>query len=92
MSAEVYRWKLVDDFVEAFNLHRKECFTPGTFICADESISQWYGQGGYWINEGLPCYIAIDRKPENGCKIQNSACGDSGVMLRLKIVKNIKRK
>jgi hypothetical protein len=31
-------------------------------------------------------YIAIDRKPENGCEIQNSACGDSGVMLRLKLV------
>jgi Transposase IS4 len=24
----------------------------------------------------------IDRKPENGCKIQNAACGQSGVMMR----------
>jgi hypothetical protein len=32
-------------------------------------------------------YMAIDRKPENGCKIQNAACGNSGVMLRLKLVK-----
>ena len=31
-------------------------------------------------------YIAIDRKPENGCEIQNAACGKSGVILRLKIV------
>jgi hypothetical protein len=56
-------------------------------ICVDESMSRWYGQGGHWINHGLPQYIAIDRKPENGCKIQNAACGRSGIMLRLKLVK-----
>ena len=50
-------------------------------------MSQWYGQGGHWINHGLPMYVAIDRKPENGCEIQNAACGHSGVMIRLKIVK-----
>ena len=32
-------------------------------------------------------YVAIDRKPENGCEIQNAACGYSGVMIQLKIVK-----
>ena len=31
-------------------------------------------------------YIAIDRKPENGCEIQNSACSESGLMLRLFLV------
>ena len=31
-------------------------------------------------------YVAIDRKPENGSGIQNSADGQSGIMLRLKIV------
>ena len=51
------------------------------------SMSQWYGQGGHWINHGLPMYVAIDRKPENGCEIQNAACGHSGVMIRLKVVK-----
>lgn len=25
-------------------------------------------------------------KPENGCEIQNSACGRSGIMLRIKLV------
>ena len=88
MSHEQSRWKLVDDFVDAFNLHRKEFFTPYDLICADESISRWYGLVGHWINTGLPCYVAIDRKPENGCEIQNSACGKSGIMLRLKLVKN----
>ena len=33
-------------------------------------------------------YIAIDRKSENGCEIQNSACSESGVMLRLLSVKS----
>ena len=37
---------------------------------------------------GLPIYIAIDRKPENGCEIQNSACSESGVMLWLLLVKS----
>jgi len=31
-------------------------------------------------------YVTIDRKPENGCEIQNAACGRSGVMLRLSIL------
>ena len=26
MSAEVYWWKLVDDFIKAFNIHRRENF------------------------------------------------------------------
>ncbi|KAI2511132.1 Transposase IS4 [Fragilaria crotonensis] len=56
-------------------------------ICVDESMSRWYGQGGHWINHGLPQYAALDRKPENGCEIQNAACGVCGVMLRLKLVK-----
>ena len=37
-------------------------------------------------------YITIDKKPKNSCEIQNSACGKSGVMLRLKIVKHIENK
>ena len=32
-------------------------------------------------------YVAIDRKPENGCEIQNASCADSGVMIQLRKVK-----
>jgi hypothetical protein len=78
---------LIDNFVKNFNEHRASYFSPSDTICVDESMSCWYGQGGHWINHGLPQYIAIDRKPENGCKIQNAACGRSGIMLRLKLVK-----
>jgi hypothetical protein len=89
MSTEAYRWLLVDGFVNNFNDYREANFSPSDLICADESMSRWYGQGGYWINHGLPQYIAIDRKPEFGCEIQNSACGRSGIMMRLKLVKTM---
>ena len=87
MSSERFRWMLVDDFVQNINNHRAANFDPGDRICVDESMSRWYGLGGHWINAGLPMYVCIDRKPEAGCEIQNSACGQSGVMLQLKIVK-----
>lgn len=87
MSSESFRWKLVDDFVFNFNLHRASMFIPGDSICVSESISRWYGLGGEWINIGLPMYIAIERKLENGCKIQDAACGRSKTMVRLKLVK-----
>ena len=35
-------------------------------------------------------YVSIDRKPGNGEDIQNSACGQSGIMMRLRIVKSEK--
>ena len=80
MTSEQYRWRLVDDFVKNFNEHRAQnFFPPSDEICVDESMSRWYGQGGHWINHGLPMYVAINRKPENGCEIQNAACGRSGV-------------
>ena len=80
----------MDDFVENFNEHRANFCIPSETICVDKSMSRcWYDQGGHWINHGLPQYVAIDRKPENGCKIQNAACGRSGVILRLKLVKGI---
>jgi hypothetical protein len=88
-SSEQYRWKLVDDFVTNFKDHRANYFSLSDCICVDESMSRWYGQGGHWINHGLPQYEAIDGKLENGCEIQNAACGRSGVMLRLKLVKGI---
>lgn len=47
----------------------------------------WYGCGGGCINRGLLHYIAIDRKPENGLVIQNVACGKSGIILCLNLVK-----
>jgi len=87
-SHQQYRWMLVDDFINAFNDHRASMFEPSDLICVDESISRWYGLGGNWINIGLPHYISMDRKPEDGCEIQDAACGRSGVMLQLRVVKD----
>ena len=88
LSSGQYRWLLVDNFINNFNKHRARNFIPSERICVDKLISCWYGQGGSWINQGLPQYVAIEQKPENGCKIQNAACGCSGVMIRLKLVKS----
>ncbi|CAJ1960886.1 unnamed protein product [Cylindrotheca closterium] len=66
MSAEAYRWLLIDDFINEFNEYQAANFIPGSTICVDELIARWYGMGGHWINEGIPNYVAIDRKPENG--------------------------
>jgi Transposase IS4 len=85
-SSVRYRWSLVNDFVDAINRHRKSTVTPSEAICVDESISRWYGLGGHWIDIGLPHYVAIDRKPEDGCEIQNAACGRSGIMLNISLV------
>jgi len=49
-------------------------------------MCQWFGQGDHWILEGLPVYVAIDRKPEKGFEIQNAECGRSGLMLQFRIV------
>ena len=88
VSHEQWRWMLIQDFVDNFNAHREEFFSPSWLLCADESISRWYGLGGNWINIGLPHYVAMDRKPEHGCEIQNCCDAMSGIMLRLKLVKS----
>ncbi len=87
MSHEAHRWLLVDNHVKRFNEHRAAVVTPSGIICVDESISRWYGLGGLWINIGLPMYVAIDRKPENGCEIQDSADGECKLHLRVLLVK-----
>ena len=85
-SHEDHRWKLVEYFVTHFNEYRTQLFSPSDLICADESISRWYGHGGHCINLGLPIYVEMDRKPDNGEEIQNYACVRSEVMMPLRIV------
>ena len=87
MSSETYRWLLIQDFVSNFNEHRSQFFSLGWLICVNESMSRWYGLGGHWINMGLPMYVSIDRKLEDGMEIQNAACANSGLMYQLKTVK-----
>jgi Transposase IS4 len=51
-------------------------------------MSRWYGMGGDWINGGLPHYVAIDSKPDNGCEIQTACCGKAGIIMSLRVVKH----
>jgi hypothetical protein len=88
LSLKTYRWMLCDGFIRNFNNLRASNFVPLERIFVDESFSQWYGAGGNWINAGFPMYVSMDRKPEDGCKIQDAACGCTSVMIRLKLVKS----
>ena len=65
-------WMLVDDFMKNFNKYQSWHYVPSDLICFDESMYKWYGLGGHWINMVLPMCVAIERKPVNGCEIQNS--------------------
>ena len=78
---------LLDDFIEAFNDYRVASYSPSDRIFVDESISRWYGLGGHWINIGLPNYVAMERKADNLCDIQDVCGGRSKVMIHLKLVK-----
>lgn len=89
-TSEKRRWELIDDFVASINLHRAARVTPMDFISVDESMCKWYGRGGHRISKVLPMYVEIDRKPENGCGIQNAACGRNGSTLSLSVVTTAK--
>ena len=85
---EQARWDLCEGFLDAINAHRQQFVNPCEYICVDESISRWYGMGGFWLSKGLPHYVSIDLKPENGCEIQSAACGRSGICILLSFVKS----
>ena len=78
---------LVDNHISDFNKNRARNYHPSDSICVDESMSRWYGIRGHWINAAFPQCIVIVRNPENGCEIQNSADGISGIMMQLRFVK-----
>lgn len=85
-DSEQSRLELISNFVGSINNHRHAHVSPSEYTCVDESMCKWYGQGGAWIQRGLPTYVVLDRKPESGCEVQNAACGRSDIMLRLSVV------
>jgi len=85
-ESEQSRWDFSTDVVDSINAHRDAHVSPSEYICVDESMCKWYGQGGPWVMWGLPMYVALYRKPENGREIPNAACGRSEMMLRLSVV------
>jgi len=84
--SEQSRWELTTNFADSKNAHWDSHVPLSEYLCVDQSMCKWYGQGGPWIKRGLPMYVFMDRKPENGSEIQNRACGRSGIMLRLSVV------
>ena len=50
-------------------------------------MARWYGLGGSWISDGLPHYIALDRKPDAGCEIHDTCCSESGLICQIELVK-----
>jgi Transposase IS4 len=84
---------LIDGFIKAFNDNRaSHMIVSDRLVCVDESFSRWYGMGGSYINIGLPCYISMDRKPEDGCEIWSCCDGRSGIMLQIMVVKSAEEK
>ncbi len=87
LSSVHYRWLFGPSFADAINRQRETAVMPSEANCIDESISRWYGLG-----------TTLDRKKDclstspwienlkNGCEIQDSACGRSGIMLHLELV------
>ena len=53
----------------------------------NKNFSRWYGLGGGWIKLGLPHFVQMYQKIDAVCKIQDSSCGKSMVMPKLKLVK-----
>ena len=90
MSTDTFdRWTDVSGFLKAINDHRQTFVSPSERICVDEAMSRWYGLGGdYLKGKGLPHYVALDRKPENGCELKSACCGESGIMLRLEVTRS----
>ena len=74
--------------MDNYNERCKTYFNPSWHLCVDETIGRWYGLGGNWNNEGLPHYVSIKRKPEDGFEIQDCCDAMSGIMLRLRLVKS----
>ncbi|KAL9183975.1 hypothetical protein ACHAXT_002061 [Thalassiosira profunda] len=86
MSSKRYRWMLLDDHIRNYNEHRAKTFSPGGELVIDETIVRWYGLGGaYYVNIGLPQYVEMERKPDNGMELQDVVCVASKVMLQLKV-------
>ena len=78
---------MVEYHAKSYNEVWKEKIHPSNFIWVEKSVWRWYGMGGNSIHGGLPHDIVIDRKPYNGCEIQNYSHGSVCAILRLKLVK-----
>lgn len=80
-------WYRVRSFCKAFNDHRCNVVHPGTYLCVDESMVQWYGKEAKYHHLGLPHKTKIPRKPmSQGAEIKIIADAMSGVIVGIELV------
>jgi hypothetical protein len=81
-------WRPIRFAIESFNEHRPTVFKPGTYICGDESMSEWRGRAWHVGDTviGLPHVTKIARKPKGvGTEIRSLADGETRIILGLEI-------
>ena len=86
-------WRYVKPFIDGFNDHWEEVYAPGWLLAPDELISQWTGQEGVDIQKAIPFASYVPRKPQpKGAELKCVCDGESGVMMRVELALEYKRK
>jgi hypothetical protein len=100
--SEVYRWKLVDDFVKNFNDHRAEYFSPSESSCTKLATEDVLNQKGFysWLLEALIENSYNEKGPpsaarrrlfeEEACLKASSESPKLGVLAHLTPIKRFK--
>lgn len=71
------KFRKVRRFIESWNLHMAEVYTPSYQLVEDESMLFWSGRN-------MPGFIYIPRKPKaTGLEMKSIACAESQVLLRV---------
>ena len=70
---------------QAFNDNMRRMFTPGTFVCLDESMV-------VWTNDSGPAFMYVQRKPHPfGNEYHTIACRDTKVVFHMELVEGRQR-
>ena len=69
MFSKQYRWMLVEEIFQSFNVLRQMNVIPSECICADNVTSRWYSLGEYWLDVVLS-FLRINRpKPRGSSRV-----------------------
>ena len=84
-------WRYSRMFVETYNSHMTEVFSPGWNTGPDESMSAYTGAEGAKPNE-IPHAQFVERKPEPlGCELEDVADAQCGCIFKLEIHEGAER-
>ena len=77
-------WAPIGDYVQLFNVRRRQCLQSCGHLTYDESGSKWRGKNGHFHIDGLPHVTKCPRKPEPfNLEFKNACDGDTGIMMVL---------